>query len=189
MTDDSLSAEDIELFRKAMKDVHPLKPDDKIQLAVHTKKIKTATSVQIQASKKSFLIKSERTEYPFSDNIAETVNATDTLFFARAGLQHKLIRDLRRGKIAISATLDLHQMTVPMARKAISYFLEDSLAASHRCVCIIHGKGKLGMQAPVLKNHVNSWLRQHENVLAFCSASARQGGTGAVYVLLRKAVF
>jgi hypothetical protein len=34
---------------------------------------------------------------------------------------------------------------------------------------------------------VNSWLRQMDAVLAFCSARPNDGGTGAVYVLLKKA--
>ncbi len=38
-----------------------------------------------------------------------------------------------------------------------------------------------------LKTHVNSWLRQHRDVLAFVSAPEKQGGTGAVLVLLKRA--
>jgi DNA-nicking Smr family endonuclease len=33
---------------------------------------------------------------------------------------------------------------------------------------------------------VNVWLRQREEVLAFCSARSVDGGTGALYVLLRR---
>ena len=38
----------------------------------------------------------------------------------------------------------------------------------------------------MLKIKVNSWLRQKDQVLAFCSARPQDGGTGAVYVLLKK---
>jgi DNA-nicking Smr family endonuclease len=38
----------------------------------------------------------------------------------------------------------------------------------------------------VLKVKVNAWLRQKDAVLAFCSARPQDGGTGAVYVLLKK---
>lgn len=56
-----------------------------------------------------------------------------------------------------------------------------------RVVRIIHGKknsseGKM----PVLKGKVNSWLRQKSEVLAFCSARPNDGGTRAVYVLLKR---
>jgi DNA-nicking Smr family endonuclease len=37
----------------------------------------------------------------------------------------------------------------------------------------------------VLKQAVNVILRRAENVVAFCSANQRDGGTGAIYVLLQ----
>jgi DNA-nicking Smr family endonuclease len=56
-----------------------------------------------------------------------------------------------------------------------------------RCVRIIHGKGKSSEgKLPVLKGKVNSWLRQRDEVIAFCSARPSDGGTGAVYVLLKR---
>ncbi|MDH5572217.1 MAG: Smr/MutS family endonuclease, partial [Gammaproteobacteria bacterium] len=55
-----------------------------------------------------------------------------------------------------------------------------------RCVRIIHGKGYGSVsQQPVLKQFVNYWLRQREDIMAFCSARQADGGTGAVYVLLK----
>ncbi|HRY16587.1 MAG TPA: Smr/MutS family protein, partial [Candidatus Competibacteraceae bacterium] len=47
------------------------------------------------------------------------------------------------------------------------------------------GKGSRH-RGPILKQKVNHWLRQRDEVLAFCSARAIDGGTGAVYVLLRR---
>jgi DNA-nicking Smr family endonuclease len=38
----------------------------------------------------------------------------------------------------------------------------------------------------VLKQKVNDWLRQKNEVLAFCSARPNDGGSGAVYVLLKR---
>jgi len=55
-------------------------------------------------------------------------------------------------------------------------------------VHIIHGKGYRSENShPVLKNNLNQWLRQHRDVQAFCSASAKDGGAGAVLVLLHLA--
>jgi DNA-nicking Smr family endonuclease len=55
-------------------------------------------------------------------------------------------------------------------------------------VRIIHGKGNGSVQRrPVLKGKVNHWLQQRDEVLAFCSARPVDGGTGAVYVLLKRA--
>ncbi len=51
---------------------------------------------------------------------------------------------------------------------------------------IIHGKGyRSGARGPLLKIAVNLWLRRHPDVMAFTSARPIDGGTGAVYVLLR----
>jgi DNA-nicking Smr family endonuclease len=54
------------------------------------------------------------------------------------------------------------------------------------CVRIIHGKGlRSRHKGPVIKTKVNTWLRQRDDILAFCSARPVDGGTGAIYVLLR----
>ncbi len=115
------------------------------------------------------------------------IETGDELLFVRPGLQHSVMRKLRRGQYAIEAELDLHGNTVPQARERIVEFLNHSCARGIRCVRIIHGKGKSSEgKLPVLKGKVNVWLRQKNEVLAFCSARPNDGGTGAVYVLLRK---
>ncbi len=53
-------------------------------------------------------------------------------------------------------------------------------------MCLVHGKSKRPDDAkPILKNLVNQRLREYSNVLAFCSATAKDGGSGAVYILLK----
>lgn len=111
----------------------------------------------------------------------------DELLFHRAGLQQPVLRKLRRGQYAVQAELDLHGFTVPAARQALAEFLALSTLNGRRCVRVIHGKGKRSPgKQPVLKVQVNHWLRQRNEVLAFCSARPVDGGTGAVYVLLRR---
>jgi len=107
--------------------------------------------------------------------------AEEKLFFARSGLQHKLIKNLKQGKLAVSQELDIHGMTVIQAEDRVSSFIQYALRNQHRCVRIIHGKGKA-----ILKNFVNDYLREIPEVLAFSSAQPRHGGSGAVYVLLKK---
>lgn len=119
------------------------------------------------------------------ESVAET-EIGDSLAFARPGLQHGVMRRLRRGQFPLEATLDLHGMTAALARRELDAFLARSLAADARCVLVIHGKGRSAPdRTPVLKSGVNTWLRRPE-VLAFCSARPGDGGTGALYVLLRK---
>lgn len=116
------------------------------------------------------------------------VETGEELFHTRPGLQQAVVRKLRRGQYAIEAELDLHGCTVATAREVLNTFIEDAQTWDKRCVRIIHGKGKSSEgKLPVLKGKVNSWLRQKDAVLAFCSALPRDGGTGAVYVLLKRA--
>jgi DNA-nicking Smr family endonuclease len=111
----------------------------------------------------------------------------DELLFARPGLQHRLLAKLRRGQFSVGAELDLHGLVVSEARQAVAGFLQQCRDRGVRCVRIIHGKG-LGSRhkAPVLKHKVNHWLRQRDEVLAFCTARPVDGGAGAIYVLLKR---
>lgn len=119
-------------------------------------------------------------------SVDEPVTASDQLFFARPGLQQRQLQRLARGQLAAGAELDLHGMTAPEARRTLGEFIQYCLDRHIRSVHIIHGKGYGGgSKAPVLKNRLNNWLRQHHDVLAFSSAQPRDGGTGALYVLLR----
>lgn len=115
------------------------------------------------------------------------VDTNEAVSFARSGVQQNVMRKLRRGQYRIEAELDLHRMTTEQAHDALRGFIVQCQKQHIRCVRIIHGKG-LGSQnkMPVLKSRVNSWLRQWDNILAFCSAPKFDGGTGAMYVLLRR---
>jgi DNA-nicking Smr family endonuclease len=116
------------------------------------------------------------------------IETGDELVFSRPGIQLTLMRKLRRGQFAIEAELDLHGYTVAEAREALFLFLHEAQASGRRCVRVVHGKGN-GSQGrqPVLKGKVNQWLRQIDAVLAFASSRPVDGGTGAVYVLLKRA--
>jgi DNA-nicking Smr family endonuclease len=126
-----------------------------------------------------------------SDMISDCFEPKDSemsekLYYRRCGVQHAILRKLRRGQFHICAVLDLHGMTVTAARTALVAFLLSIHRARFSCVRIIHGKGNGSRQQwPVLKQKLNNWLRQRDDVLAFCSARSWDGGTGAVYVLLR----
>ncbi len=111
----------------------------------------------------------------------------DPLLFARPDITRKVMRQLRRGQYALQDEIDLHGLTVEEARAALHTFLVEALARRARCVRVVHGKGLgSGPRGPVIKSGVNRWLRHWDCVAAFCSAPAQDGGTGAVYVLLRK---
>ncbi len=106
--------------------------------------------------------------------------------FRRPGVRTQVLRRLRRGLYPIEDELDLHGHSQAEARDRLAEFIAFHRNAGHRCLRIIHGKGyRSGARGPILKIAVNSWLRRHGDVMAFTSARPIDGGTGAVYVLLR----
>jgi DNA-nicking Smr family endonuclease len=111
----------------------------------------------------------------------------EELRYLRPGIQTSSLQKLRRGQFPIEATLDLHGLTSVEASKRLQHFLQESQTVGRSAVRIVHGKGhgSIGRQ-PVLKTKVRQLLQEFSGVLAFCSARQRDGGTGAVDVLLRK---
>lgn len=111
----------------------------------------------------------------------------EELFYADPSLGDKQLRKLKKGLFAIQAELDLHGQTREQALESLQYFIAESLSRHYSCVRVIHGRG-LGSSGgvPVLKALTNSWLRKQNVVLAFCSARPQHGGTGAVYILLKR---
>ncbi|MBE9515813.1 MAG: Smr/MutS family protein [Proteobacteria bacterium] len=169
--------DDNKLFKDAIKGVTPLKQDN---IAPHRNKPKPRP-VSREADDREVM------DSLLSDHIIDEVETGDELLFQRPGIQHTVMRKLRRGQYAIEAELDLHRRTVEESRQLIGSFLHNAQLDNKRCVRIIHGKGHGSTgKLPVLKNKVNSWLQQKNEVLAFCSAIPSDGGTGAVYVLLAK---
>jgi DNA-nicking Smr family endonuclease len=106
--------------------------------------------------------------------------------FMRNGVSRLTLRDLRRGRWAIQAHLDLHGCNRHEAHEEVHNFIDAALAAGKRCVRIVHGRGfgSPGREG-VLRPLVRSWLGRRGDVLAFCHAPPRDGGEGALWVLLR----
>jgi DNA-nicking Smr family endonuclease len=118
---------------------------------------------------------------------AESLLETDdNLSYVRAGVGQDVVRKLRKGTWVIQAQIDLHGLRRDEARENVADFLRQCSKEGLRCVRIIHGKG-LGSinKEPVLKQKVRNWLVQKDEVLAFCQATAADGGSGALIVLLK----
>lgn len=177
MSKDNNSDEDSDLFRQMMSDVKPLPAEDRVAPDKPRPVPKRRTQAPAPHQATGF---AER-EY------APDVAPEEPLFFARIGLQHRVQRRLKHGDFPIEATLDLHGCTIAEAGQQLDKFLHSTTAAGLRCICVIHGKGHRSADGrSVLKSQVNFWLRDSLAVMAFCSAQPRHGGTGAVYVLLRR---
>ncbi len=110
----------------------------------------------------------------------------DELSFRRPHIPEAVLVKLRRGHYVVDGEIDLHGMTGAEAKAAMRDFLTEAVTRRMSCVRIIHGKGRgSGPRGPVLKNIVNQWLQRIDNIQAFGSARQVDGGSGAVYVLLR----
>ena len=167
-----------ELFREATQDARPLRQD---RVAPYRKRRRPIPKQTLRDQRE---VMDRLLSDPY---VSPDIETGEELLFARPGVQHNVMRKFRRGQYAVEAELDLHRLTATEAREQLAAFLRTAGAQGRRCVQVIHGKG-LGSAGglPVLKTKVNHWLRQWDEVLAFCSAQPKDGGTGAVYVLLKR---
>jgi DNA-nicking Smr family endonuclease len=85
------------------------------------------------------------------------------------------------------AVLDLHGMTAQEAESAISRFIDSSARVGFEKVLVIHGKGlhSEGGQS-VLKGTARRVLESHRLAGRFGEASKADGGSGALWVMIRK---
>ena len=107
-----------------------------------------------------------------------------------SGISASQADKLRKGKIRPERTIDLHGFTQLRAHS----YINDELIKCHRrnirSILIITGKkfGKMGAEG-VLKKEVPKWLNLSplkEIILMTSWAIPRDGGEGALYVLLRR---
>lgn len=173
-----MNTDDDTLFKRAMRNVKPLKQDKIYPHTTAPKPIPQQRQYEIEQIQRDML----------SDvyDPAE-LETGEELVFIRPGVQTNVLKKMRRGYYSVVAELDLHGLVVREAREAVGQFLRDCRLQRARFVRIVHGKGygSPGKQ-PILKVKLNKWLQQREEVLAFCSARQVDGGTGALYVLLKQ---
>jgi DNA-nicking Smr family endonuclease len=166
---------DKKLFRDAMRGVKPI---------AKSKKIAPVPSPPPYKRRKRISY-AEPVFAPLSDyETLEPINSEDLVEFKQTSVQNKVLRKLRAGQYNIEAILDLHGMTVDEAKESLYGFLLQCQKRGLSHVLVVHGKGRVSGH-PILKNKLNHWLRQLDQVLAFCSAKAKDGRSGAMYVLLK----
>lgn len=178
--------DDTSIFLDAMSDVEPLQgkdrevvpsgrknpspshpaPDDELEGLIHLQGL-VRGSIEMDIT--------------FSDEYIEG---------AVSGISRKIMKHLKQGKIPVQDHIDLHGQTQKEAEVEVRNFLISSQKRGLRCVLIVHGRGLNSPDSiPVLKESLPIWLNRgpaRKIVLAFTSARPYDGGTGAIYVLLRK---
>lgn len=177
-----MQEDDFALFKSAVRGVKPIEHD-----RADTGKPRR-NKAQIAIRRASAVINEGETRIDgLSDQFVIDVAAEDSLYWARDGVQESQMRKLKAGQIPFEGSLDLHGLSVEKARELLWDFLAEALKFEVRCVRVTHGKAaRKDGKRPMIKSHVNTWLRQHPQVLGFASCLAKHGGTGAVYVILKR---
>lgn len=172
--------DDIGLFQQMMGDVTPLQND-----TTEHKKCHQVSDAQLAKREAAMWLTEDDPEYLSIDH-APMLKPTDMVEYKRDGVQEGVYRKLRLGKYPIQARLDLHRRTLKEARDEVVKFLKQCIQLDIRTVVIVHGRGEKSNPPALMKSYVTHWLMQIKDVQCVHSAQRFHGGTGAVYVMLRK---
>lgn len=119
--------------------------------------------------------------FPYSDEYVE---------WAADDATPDIKKRLASGEFPLENDFDLHGMTRREAREAIETYLTKCMRLSQSCVLVVHGRGNRSPDGiGVLRRALHFWLRKgalSKQILAFTTALAIDGGSGATYILLRK---
>jgi DNA-nicking Smr family endonuclease len=115
-----------------------------------------------------------------------TITAEAILEF---GLDHLSLAHqdrLKKGLLNLNARIDLHGKNREQALEKLAKFIEHAHVHHNRNLLIIHGKGAKHGDTPILKQEIYYYLIQHAHTLALRSAQPKHGGSGAIYLVLKK---
>ena len=180
--DDELLDDDA-ILRRALEGVRPLNGDRRVRTPIEAPTNHTIVDEDAEViAQLSDLVSGQA---PF--DITESDEYVEGY---RVGLDPRLVSELRRGKFAVQAHLDLHGLIQGDAKQTLKEFILASVRKGLRTVLVVHGRG---LRSPgghsVLKHASAGWLSHGAiggHVLAFTSARPSDGGAGATYVLLKR---
>ena len=192
----TLSAEEAHLWAEVMRDTQVHDP------AVRRRSAPDAAAVPSPPAAPD--IETARQSAPVAPAKARTVpvvasRITPAVPTPGTGTDRRTQVRLRRGQLDIDGRLDLHGLTQQQARPALEGFLSRSVAAGHRCVLVITGKGSSRpddepgfmpeRERGILREQVPRWLvlpPLAQQVVTWQPAARQHGGDGALYILLRR---
>ncbi|MCH8809815.1 MAG: Smr/MutS family protein [Proteobacteria bacterium] len=187
-----LSQEDRDLWRHVTRDAKPLKKREPAPRAAPEPKASAPEPEAPAPEAKPKTAKPARLERaaPRPAPPAPVKPAAPALAHGRAaGVDRRSAQRLTRGQLPVEAALDLHGHTQDQAHAALERFLSEVQARGLRCVLVITGKGTTKEAGGVLRAQVPRWLNEPANrarILAFDYAQPKDGGLGALYVLIRR---
>ncbi|KOC89243.1 DNA endonuclease SmrA [Winslowiella iniecta] len=170
-----MNLDDNDLFKHAMEDVTPLKECATVHW-LKTPGMKTQRP-RYDETPDNFLV----------EGFIEVIPLSQPLEFAAEGIQQGVVDKLRLGKYQLDASLNLLRQPVESCRQSLFNFMLEARKANLRNLLIIHGKGRDDRaHGNVIRSGIARWLQQFDDVQAFCVAQPQHGGSGALYVGLRK---
>jgi DNA-nicking Smr family endonuclease len=182
-----IAREEANVFRGAIKDVKPIPESDRYVPPMVPIPVRGVVARPRTVEEDNAAVLRESLSDQFDvDGLLED---DPTLSYSRDGVGPDVVRKLRKRHWPVQDELDLHGMNREIARDQVGDFLRRAMKRGLRCVRIIHGKGygSAGGE-PVLRSIVHSWLVQKDEVVAFCVANRKDGGHGALIVLLKPAL-
>lgn len=181
-TETTHEVDETALFLKEMRGVQKIDAGNIAKIASPSKKKPSAQILAKRAAAEG-PIETENAILSDTPALLNPVASQATLSYRIATLQKRVFDDLKAGNLRWFEAVDLHGCTIEESRQAVLQLIQIAKDENQNVLKIVHGKGP----DAILKSHVNSWLRQHPDVLAFVSAPEKQGGTGAVLVLIKRA--
>ena len=190
-----LSESDLELFNKVVADVKPLKSQDKSFI-----NRKNSVNKMVKLEKINMISREIRPIKHVKSIPKGPIVINDHSPGRAPGIDRKTSLKLKKGKVEIDYKLDLHGLTQIEAKQALEQTILGAWKNKLRLILVITGKGLRQSKSNelsdngatgVLRRIVPKWLKEaplSNFVLAFSSAQKTHGGSGALYVLLRRQI-
>lgn len=182
------AGDDDDLFRRAMRDVKPLEPERRRKTAETPRPAKKPDARPQPDPGDTPPVRSAAGRWPADPAHISNGPTVDRRPGSAPGVDARTMGRLKRGRLRPEARLDLHGMTQAEAHGALRRFVLDRQGRGKRCVLVITGKGSI-TTGGVLRTQVPRWLDTPplaDAVLAYAEAIPPDGGSGALYVLLRR---
>ena len=181
---------DLDLFVAAMAGVKPLRRKRAAASRVPAVEAKSAgvkaPATKSEKSKPTVALQPKPRPLPVRPSVPD-LSPDDRQF------DRDVSRALSRRKLSPEASIDLHGMTLAVAERAVTRFLERVTAQDMRVVLVVTGKGLREEGGRTIDGRIRGefvgWLNRGDNrdrVRAVRAAHAHHGGTGAFYLLLRR---
>jgi DNA-nicking Smr family endonuclease len=195
-----LDKEDADLWSHTARSVEPLRRA-KSRITAAVPETPSASSTQLGRSASASSLGSARRAH---DNRAAAPVPATTPSHKKApplgGIDRRRVRKIATGQHEIEARLDLHGLRQSDAHRRLARFLHEAQSAGFSMVLVITGKGSArksgdnpdpyAREEPgIIRRAVPLWLDEpglRALVVSFTSAHPRHGGSGALYIHLRK---